>query len=84
MKTGSARLMVSLVAIALVASACSSSTSSKSSDTTGAGGSTTTGAKSNDPSINQWAIDYTGGKAQKAGTTTGVSIDFQGNVNPAN
>ena len=23
------------------------------------------------------------GKAQKAGTTTGVSVDFQGNVNPA-
>ena len=72
MSTRSARLMVSLVAVALIASACGSSKSSTSSTTGAANTSSSTGAKSNDPSINQWAIDYTGGKPQKA---TGTPID---------
>jgi hypothetical protein len=42
----------------------------------GAGYSNVTDLKKDDNGV--WR-----GKAQKAGTTTGVSIDFQGNVNPA-
>ena len=42
----------------------------------GAGYSNVTALKKDDNGV--WR-----GKAKKAGTTTGVSVDFQGNVNPA-
>ncbi|HEY5012372.1 MAG TPA: hypothetical protein VIK61_06655 [Acidimicrobiia bacterium] len=63
MKNRIARLGVAAVAVALVATACTSSTKSGGGTT---GGATTTAASTNDPTLNQWAITYTGGKLQKA------------------
>ena len=63
MRTRITRLSFALVACMLVATACSSSSKSSSS---GSGGKSTTTAAAADPAINQWAIDYTGGKAQAA------------------
>jgi branched-chain amino acid transport system substrate-binding protein len=57
------RLSFALVACMLVATACGSSSKS------GSGGKSTTTAAAADPAINQWALDYTGGKAAKAAGT---------------
>jgi hypothetical protein len=65
MRTRITKLSFALVACALVASACSSSTKTSGSSP-GGGNSTTTASNANDPAINQWAIDYTKGKAQAA------------------
>ena len=72
MRTPTTRLAIAFVALTLFASACSSSTSSKSGGG-GTGGTSSTTAAPNDPAINQWAITYTGGKAQKA---TGAPINI--------
>ncbi len=71
MRTRTARLMIGFVALTLAASACGSSKSSSSSG--GGSGSSTTKPATNDPAINQWAIDYTGGTAQKA---TGAPVNI--------
>jgi branched-chain amino acid transport system substrate-binding protein len=63
MKNRIARLGAAVVALALVAPACTSST--KSSGGT-SGGATSTTVSTNDPTLNQWGITYTGGKLQKA------------------
>ncbi len=52
-----------VVACMLVATACSSSSKSAGGSS---GGTTTTAATATDPAINQWALTYTGGKAQEA------------------
>lgn len=65
MKNRFAHLGVAVVAFALVAGACTSSTKSNGGTNDG-GGTTTTAANSNDPTLNEWAITYTGGKLQKA------------------
>ena len=65
MRTSMRRVSIALVALALLAAACSSS--DKKAGAAGSGGSNTTSAtKASDPAINAWAIQYTGGKAQKA------------------
>ena len=66
MRTRITRLSFALVACMLVATACRSSSKSGSS---GSGGKSTTTAAAADPAINQWALDYTGGKAAKAAGT---------------
>src|ERR1700730_17175546 len=63
MRTGIRGVSIALVATALLAAACSSSDKKT---TSGSGASTTSAAKATDPAINAWAIQYTGGKAQKA------------------
>ena len=63
MRTGIRGISIALVATALLAAACSSSDKKT---TSGSGASTTSAAKATDPAINAWAIQYTGGKAQKA------------------
>src|SRR5713226_510612 len=65
MRTSMRRVSIALVALALLAAACSSS--DKKAGAAGSGGSNTTSAtKATDPAINAWAIQYTGGKTQKA------------------
>jgi len=65
MRTSMRRVSIALVALALLAAACSSS--DKKAGSAGSGGSNATSAtKATDPAINAWAIQYTGGKAQKA------------------
>jgi branched-chain amino acid transport system substrate-binding protein len=54
-----------LLGCVLVASSCSSSAKSTSTGGNGNNGSTTT-VNTNDPSLNQWAQQYTGAKLQKA------------------
>ena len=58
-------------------SACTSSTKTSSPTSGGgtSGGATSTTASANDPSLNQWAITYTGGTLQKA-TGTPVNIGY--------
>jgi branched-chain amino acid transport system substrate-binding protein len=63
MKNRITRLGVVLAALALVAGACTSSTESGSGTN---GGGTTSAVSTDDPTLNQWAITYTGGKLQKA------------------
>ena len=65
MRTRSTRLAIALVAFALIAAACSSSAKTTTPGSGGSGGPTTT-LNTADPSLNQWAIDYTGGKLQAA------------------
>jgi branched-chain amino acid transport system substrate-binding protein len=72
MKKRIARFGFAAVAFALVASACTSSTKSTSGTT---GGTSTTAVSSNDPTLNQWSITYTGGKLQKA-TGTPINIGY--------
>jgi len=84
MRSRTTRVAIGLAALALVASACTSSTKSSNGNTTNptsggsGGGSTTTVASANDPAINQWAITYTGGKAQKA-TGSPINIGYVNN-----
>jgi len=65
MRTGIKRASIAVVALALLAAACSDSK-----DKTGSGASNaktpTTVTNASDPALNAWAIQYTGGKAQKA------------------
>jgi branched-chain amino acid transport system substrate-binding protein len=65
MRTSIKSALIAVVAFALLAAACSDS---KSDSGTGASGAktTTSVANANDPALNAWAIQYTGGKAQKA------------------
>ena len=63
MRTRITRLSFTLVACMLVATACSSSSKPSSN------AKSTTTAAAADPAINQWAIDYTHGKAQAASGT---------------
>lgn len=82
MRSRTTRVAIGLAAFALVASACTSSTKSSGGTTGttsgGSGGATTTTLNANDPAINQWAITYTGGKAQKA-TGSPINIGYVNN-----
>ena len=65
MRTSIKRASIAVVALALLAAACSDSKSKTGSGASGAKTSTTA-ASANDAALNAWAIQYTGGKAQKA------------------
>jgi len=64
MRTSIKSASVALVAVALLSAACSDSKDDSGSAT--GGKTSTTTANANDPALNEWAIQYTGGKAQKA------------------
>ena len=67
MRSRITRLSFSMVALVLVAGVCSSSAKKSEPGTTGDKNKTTTTANAAaDPTLNEWAIDYTGGKAGKA------------------
>ena len=74
MRTSIKSVSVALVAVALLSAACSDSKDDSGSGATGDKTSTTT-ATANDPALNQWAIEYTGGKAAKA-TGTPFKIGY--------
>ena len=70
MTTSMGRMRIALVACALLAAACSSSDKPA-----GSGDSSTGGSTVSAPAINDWALQYTGGKAQKA-TGTPLKIGY--------
>src|SRR4051812_223285 len=74
MQTRTRKLSIALVAMTLVLAACGSSSKSSDNSSGGTPG-TTAAANTSDPAINQWAIDYTGGKAGKA-TGTPINVGY--------
>jgi branched-chain amino acid transport system substrate-binding protein len=73
------RVFILFAALVLIAAACSSS--AKTGSGGGGGNGTTTTINNNDPSLNEWAQDYTGAKALEKAAGSPFTIGYVNNDN---